>query len=243
MKYDNKKDHVMKLYVLIALSVFALGCTKDKTGHKQADKDTVQQPASGADVIPFSATLTTNPVDPGFKPNAKQLWNMEDSVCQIRNVSYETDCELQQKKLAPNAGANAGGSGNVTYDAKTRTLTYTYNYKNLSGPPLMMHFHLDQKMGALNPIVQTVCGLPHGTEGSKIGHSAGQPTSGDACPEGTDGQVTGTYKLDGNSMVRMNNMPLSADAEANALMNGQLYLNIHTCLHPLGELNGPLTKL
>lgn len=234
----------MKLHVLIALVVCALGCSKDEAASRSGDTDKVEQPKGGNGLIPFSANLTTKPVDLSFKPNASDSWNMENSVCAIRNQAYATQCGTSPPPTLPkNAGETAHGSGTVTYDPATQTLNYTYKYEELSGSPLMMHFHLDQDVGALNPIVQTVCGLPHGEKGKGIGHSAGAPTSGDACPTGTSGTVKGTYKLDGNITVSVNNRPLSAEDEIKALMAGKLYLNIHTCLHPLGEVNGPLTKL
>lgn len=238
----------MKLHVLIALAVFAQGCSKDEPARKKRDKPKVEQPKGGDGLIKFSAKLTTNPVDPDFKPSEKDSWNIQQAACGVRNKFYEEKCKTDLSYFKAGAGKKAEGSVIATYDSKTRTLDFTVDYHGLSGPPLMMHFHLNKNKGGLNPIVQTVCGLPHGSKGGAIGHSAGKPTSGDVCPKGTKdpkgvfGHVKGAYTLGGNDDLKPQGGKISVDREIHDLKSGNLYLNIHTCLHPLGELSGFLKK-
>lgn len=130
--------------------------------------------------------------------------------------------------------SKAMGFGTFWYNPKTNTLLYTFTYTQLSGSPIMMHFHLGRK-GVGGPIVQTICGSPPPSS-KALGYSS-KPVSANTCPRGRSGVIWGSYKLAGNNKLTP---PLSMDGEKKALMGGKLYINIHTCLNQAGELRGQI---
>jgi len=129
---------------------------------------------------------------------------------------------------------HAMGFGTFWYSPKTKTLLYTFTYNELSGSPIMMHFHLGRK-GVQGPIVRTICGSPPPSS-KALGYS-GKPISAKMCPRGRSGVIWGSYKLAGNNKLTP---PLTVPAEEKALMKGRLYVNIHTCLNEAGELRGQI---
>lgn len=129
---------------------------------------------------------------------------------------------------------NAKGIATLWYDPKQRVLMFAFSYSGLSGSPIMMHFHLGAP-GKGRPIVQTICGNPP-PNNPKLGYSTSGLVSR-TCPLGTSGFLTGRYKLKGNMSFKPT---LDMTQEVNALMKGNLYINIHTCLNELGELRGQL---
>lgn len=216
--------------ILLVAPLLVFGC---EGGNEESAPAETTAPASAPmtepTTISFSGDLSWEQVESGL--NTEPLTDPTGAAKVILDA-YKDVCDANP----PGSYENAGGTGTVTYDETTRTLKYAYDYSGLSGPPLMMHFHhADAAQG--DPIVQTVCGLPHGTEGTEIGHSAA-PTSGDTCPSETSGRVEGTYVLAGNE-----SLGLTVEDEVQALLDGKLYLNIHTCLNPAGEVRGNLDRL
>jgi hypothetical protein len=136
---------------------------------------------------------------------------------------------------APVDFSQATGTGTFSFDPKTHTLTYTISYSGLSGAPLMAHFHY-AAASQEGPIVQTICGMPP-KNSAALGFSAKQ-LDGESCPTGTSGTITGSYKLQGNPELKM-----TEAQEVEALMNGDLYINFHTCLNEQGEIRGQLVKM
>ena len=129
---------------------------------------------------------------------------------------------------------HADGFAVMWFNPKTDVLKYAIAYANLSGGPIMAHFHV-AKSGQSGPIVQTICGRPPANSKS-LGYSS-PALSGHVCPSANNGFITGTYKIAGNSKIK-----LSKAAEIKALWNGQLYLNFHTCLNELGEVRGQVYR-
>ncbi|MDF1760446.1 MAG: CHRD domain-containing protein [Coxiellaceae bacterium] len=153
-----------------------------------------------------------------FKPSASN----------VPHPFYKAKCA----KSTPKKYASANGQAVVWYNPKTNVMKYAITYQGLSGSPIMAHFHIGQA-GKGGPIVQTICGMP--PKGSKaLGFSA-PAINGHVCPQGASGFFTGTYKLHGNAEDK-----LTAAQEKQALLNGKLYINIHTCLNELGELRGQI---
>lgn len=128
---------------------------------------------------------------------------------------------------------DACGYGTFLFDPERDELQYAIAYSSLSGAPIMMHFHLGgPRVGG--PIIQTIFGEPY-TNVKGLGSSTVPPLSGKHGPDSRAGFVTGVYKLKGNSHL---NPPLSAQEEREKLLNGEIYVNIHTYLNEAGEIRG-----
>ncbi|MBU6446254.1 MAG: CHRD domain-containing protein, partial [Verrucomicrobia bacterium] len=115
----------------------------------------------------------------------------------------------------------------------TNELQYAVAYSEMSGRATMMHFHLGEA-GVNGPVIQTVFGEPYTTQ-EPLGTSAAPPLYGKQAPKGRSAFFTGTYKLQGNKAL---NPPLTVEQEKADLLNGKIYLNIHTYLNEAGEIRG-----
>ena len=179
-------------------------------------------PASAvfAQPILFNATLSPEQVTHTLNPASDQ---------HAAHPFYKHECALQKGSADY---SKATGHGVFSFNPKTNVLTFTITYSGLSGPAIMSHFHL----GAANksgPIVQTICGRPP-ANAKALGYSA-PAVFKKVCPAVTSGSYTGNYKLQGNPH---DNLTLAQEKQA--LMNGELYVNIHTCLNETGELRGQI---
>ena len=130
---------------------------------------------------------------------------------------------------------DACGYGAFLFDPELNELHYAVAYSSLSGAPIMMHFHLGgPQVGG--PIIQTIFGEPY-TDVKGLGSSQEPPLSGKKGLNSRAGFVTGVYKLKGNSLLTP---PLSIEGEKEQLMNGDIYVNIHTYLNEAGEIRGQI---
>jgi len=130
---------------------------------------------------------------------------------------------------------NARGNMTLWFNENNQTLYYAFSYAGLSGPPIMMHFHVG-KPGVGGPIVQTICGHPP-PGNNALGFSK-KAISGKSCPKMRSGFVWGGYKLSGNKHINMTKQDV-----IKALKQGDLYINIHTCLNELGEVRGQILPM
>ena len=144
---------------------------------------------------------------------------------------YKKQCA---KKKTLNPYSHANGSAIVWFNPKTNVMKFAITYSGLSGSPIMAHFHLG-KAGVSGPIIQTICGRPP-KNNKALGYSS-KATSGHACPKGESGFLSGTYVLKGNPHIH-----LTAEQEKQALLNSEIYINIHTCLNELGELRAQIVS-
>ena len=94
------------------------------------------------------------------------------------------------------------GSAQVAFDTDSKTLTWTVNYRGLTGPATMAHFHGPAPAGKAAPVVVNFTPFDSPIKGSTVL---------------TQGQV-------------------------DQLMNGLWYVNVHTALHPPGEIRGQVVK-
>lgn len=131
-----------------------------------------------------------------------------------------TDTEVQGvKEKTPES---ASGLVIALLDRENNILEFSIAYKGLSDRPTMAHFHRGDA-GEEGPPVRTVFGKPE---------IESAPTS---APEGNSGFVSGTWE---NS----DDQPLT-DELVDALLSGEIYLNIHTELNPAGEIRAQLEEL
>lgn len=137
-------------------------------------------------------------------------------------------------KSKPKPYKDASGFGTFWFNPKTRVLKYAFSYQGISGIPIMMHFHVG-KEDVGGPIIQTICGNP--PPGSKALGYSNRQLNGRVCPNKTSGFISGSYVLRGNRWLK-----ISAKQEAQDLMDGKLYVNIHTCLNEAGEVRGQIER-
>jgi len=125
---------------------------------------------------------------------------------------------VAQEVPPPNAATppTARGAAVLLFDPATNTLNFSLAYAGLSGAAVAAHFHRGAA-GVAGPVVQTICGPPNQN-----------PLLG-GCPATPSGFLTGTW-----------NVP--ADL-TQALLTGELYINVHTQLNPPGELRGQVVAV
>lgn len=147
---------------------------------------------------------------------------------------YKRFCKTQRVQAYP----FAQGRAVLRYIPKTRRVTFSLAYEGLSGTAIMAHIHIGA-VGVGGPIVQTICGNP--PPGNKtLGYSALPAVASKRCPRGNSGFLTGSFKLTANQKVS------AADTFKklqHALLSGNLYFNIHTCLNEAGEIRGQIVRL
>ncbi|MBS3787749.1 CHRD domain-containing protein [Candidatus Bipolaricaulota bacterium] len=130
--------------------------------------------------------------------------------------------EVQVKGVKEGTPGSASGLAVAMLDREENVLKYTITYKGLSDQPTMAHFHRGTK-GEEGPPVRTIFGKP-GIEGA--------PTT---APDGTGGFVSGEWRREGEQ-------PLTGEM-IEALLNGEIYVNVHTELNPAGEIRAQLMKV
>lgn len=129
-------------------------------------------------------------------------------------VVFTATITASQEVPAPADETPAGGigSGTLLYNPSEGTLQFAFAYRGLSDAAAAAHFH-NGAPGSAGPVVQTICGGP---EPSIVGE----------CP-GASGFLQGTWEV--------------PQEQVEALMQGDLYVNIHTPLNGPGELRGQIT--
>lgn len=113
----------------------------------------------------------------------------------------------------PETPSGAIGSAAIVLNADRTELSFFLGYSGLSGAPTAMHFHRSRP-GEAGPIVRTIC-----------------PVLGVACPTGTGATLSGIWKRDDAREALTSEL-------VDALLKGELYINIHTGLNPPGEIRG-----
>lgn len=179
--------------------------------------------AAFAQPILFNATLTPSQITHQLNPA---------SDIHAGHPFYKRECDAQKEYANY---SNATGQGVFWFNPDTNVLKFAITYTGLSGPAIMSHFHLGAD-GKSGPIVQTICGRPP-ADATALGYSA-PAVFKKVCPKVTSGIYTGSYKLKGNPH---DNLTLAQEKQA--LLDGQLYVNIHTCLNETGELRGQIYPL
>jgi hypothetical protein len=116
----------------------------------------------------------------------------------------------------------ASGLAIAMLDRQENVLKYSLIYRGLSGEPTMAHFHRGGK-GEDGPPVRTIFGKPE-IEAAPV-----------TPPEGNNGFVTGNWEADGSQ-------PLTDDL-VEAILSGNIYINVHTELNPAGEIRAQLEKV
>lgn len=130
--------------------------------------------------------------------------------------------ETQVKEVKEETPSSASGLAVAMLDKEENVLKYSITYKSLSGKPTMAHFHRGVK-GEEGPPVRTIFGKPE---------IEGVPAT---APNGTGGFVSGEWSREGEQ-------PLTEEM-IERLLNGEIYVNVHTELNPAGEIRAQLMKV
>jgi hypothetical protein len=202
--------YFFRVFSLIALCLSFSGCSK------------TEKPASNNSKTFYAHLSVRNERHKLFQPGDKDV---------PHPVPFYAD--MADEPVYPYK--DACGYGTFLFDPERDELHYAIAYSSLSGDAIMMHFHL----GGANtdgPIVQTIFGEPCG-DVKGLGNSPEPPLSGKVGPKSRAGFVSGVYKLKGNADLKP---PLSLEEERAMLMNGEIYVNIHTYLNEAGEIRGQL---
>ncbi|MBS3814287.1 CHRD domain-containing protein [Candidatus Bipolaricaulota bacterium] len=149
---------------------------------------------------------------------------------EVKGVPVEGKVLLQAKlvtstevpAVADTTPGAASGIIIAILDREMNVLRYSLTYKGLSDTPTMAHFHRGPS-GETGPPVRTIFGKPQ-IEGSP-----------EDAPNGTSAFISGSWTGEGEQ-------PLTDELEE-AILSGNIYVNIHTELNKGGEIRGQLQQL
>ncbi len=184
---------------------------------------------SSSETIPMKAQLSPS--------QARAALNYEPTKGPLESFFPQCAVDKQQASTLQ----NANGFGEFTFDTESKELKFKIEYRGLSGPAIMAHFH-NGAPGVSGPILQTLCGMPPPT--SPIGYSDGALIYKE-CLDRTSGVMQGTYKLKdykcpaGDSSCTS----LSVEQQTQLIACGNLYINLHTCLNQPGEISGQIIPI
>ncbi|MCL9783622.1 CHRD domain-containing protein [Vibrio sp. S4M6] len=114
---------------------------------------------------------------------------------------------------SPKTPATARGVGAFLFNPKTRQLSFTIDYAGLSSTPFMAHFH-EGYATTDGPIAQTIFGMPDKPAKPIVTEKQ----------EHNYGVLTGVWTVPKN--------------EVKELLEGDIYINLHTKLNKAGEIRG-----
>ncbi len=133
---------------------------------------------------------------------------------EAKPVVFKADLTLAQEvpAPAPTTPGTAIGTGVFLLSADRTKLEYAIAFTGLSGPPTAAHFHAAAFVGTATGVVKLICG------------GGGPP-----CPASSAGFITGTWSSSDSQQ------PLNS-SRVDDLLQGRVYVNIHTALNPPGEI-------
>jgi hypothetical protein len=141
----------------------------------------------------------------------------------IADEANQFKTKLTGFKETPSVLSGGSGTFTSTLDATGTSLSYTLTYSGLSSTAGASHIHFAQP-GVPGGIVAFLCG------------GGGKP----ACPAG-DGTVTGT--ISAADVLGLPSQGVTAGSFSDflsVLRSGDAYVNVHTTVHPAGEIRGQI---
>jgi hypothetical protein len=136
------------------------------------------------------------------------------------SIVFTSILDGDNERPSPVAGDGAGSAtAMLSGDSGSYVLLYTLNYAGLSSDAVAGHIHYSILPPGQDPAEQTGP-VVHGLDA-------------DFTALGTSGTVSGQWRFDDAAL------PLT-DALADSLLDGELYFNLHTAIHPDGEIRGQL---
>lgn len=121
----------------------------------------------------------------------------------------------QEVPAPPKPNGKAVGTAALVLSSDGKKLGFALTYADLSGPATAIHFH-NGEVGKAGPVVQTICGPQNQN-----------PLLG-ACPGETAGTLAGVWEI--------------PQEQRDALLKGNLYVNVHTPDNPGGEIRGQIKE-
>ncbi|MBI4277356.1 MAG: CHRD domain-containing protein [Armatimonadetes bacterium] len=121
--------------------------------------------------------------------------------------------------VQPQTPVNATGAAAILFDPSTNRVTVSVAFTGLSSRPRGGHFHR-AAAGVAAPAALTICGPPAPSPGP--------------CPNATSGFINTTITVPAGVQRNI----ITPEAFVQALMDGGLYLNLHTDLNLGGEIRG-----
>jgi len=140
------------------------------------------------------------------------------SISHAETVQFKADLK-GATQVQPNQTVGTG-TVTATYDSTTKQLLWKGSYSRLSGPPTAAHIHGPAPFGANARLVVWIS--DNVSQCSQGACKSNHDTMAHSLPNPFEGTATLT------------------DAQANDLMSGLYYVNIHTDSYPSGELRGQL---
>lgn len=138
----------------------------------------------------------------------------------LLQAQLTADMEVQGvKEGTPDA---ASGLAIALLDRKNNELKFSLVYKGLSGRPSMAHFHRGKK-GEEGPPVRTIFGKSENEDVPPV------------APEGNSALIKGVWNSKEDQQL--------TDERIDALLSGEIYINIHTELNPAGEIRAQLVRV
>lgn len=163
----------------------------------------------------------------GTEPQLAEAFELKNTCpCASASGTLTRGAEVPSPKPLP---ANSrGGSGTISLklDQAKLEATYRVTFFNLTGPARAMHFHKG-KTGEAGPVIRTICAGDCPTGGAL---NAQQPNVSVSAVT-----VEGTWKGSDKE-------PLTKEL-FDALLNGDLYVNIHTEQNPGGEVRAQVNPI
>jgi hypothetical protein len=142
--------------------------------------------------------------------------------------------QLSGEAEAPPVATPGAGWTAVTYDSIAQTLRVQVEFSDLLAPVTAAHIHAPTAVPGAGTIgvatqVPSFLGFPHGVSAGSYDMTFNLKSSASFNPAFVTNQGGGD--------------PAGAEAALiAALLEGRAYLNIHTTLHPAGEIRGFLTR-
>ncbi len=199
-----------------------------KNGEAVLEKDYEEQESNSGGIYEFQLAAQNGDAI-NVKAKCNRFGNLSASI-EVQGVPV-AEKTLLRASLLPNSAVpavaeptpdRASGLAIAILDRANNVLKYSITFKGLSGRPTMAHFHRGDK-GESGPPVRTIFGKPE---------IDGAPTGP---PEGNSGFITGSWENEGGQAL--------TDELEEAILSGDIYVNIHTELNQGGEVRGQLEVL
>jgi len=199
-----------------------------KNGNLEIQEDYSKQGASNGGTYEYQLSAK-NGDSIRVKAVCNRFGNMTETI-QVEGVPVQEPVlfqarlttETQVQGVKEGTPGSASGLAIAILDREENVLRYSLTYKGLSGEPTMAHFHRGST-GEEGPPVRTIFGKPEIDEA---------PTT---APDGTSGLLSGTWSGEGEQAL--------TGEMIEALLTGEIYVNIHTELNPAGEIRAQLMEV
>jgi hypothetical protein len=182
----------------------------------------------------FALLFLSSFVTSGALAQGDDSFELDDLDCNDDDDIDDDDNEIVAELVGycevPSVSSTAQGRFQGTIDDSATSITWTLTYRDLSSPTEQAHIHFGQEHtnGGISVFLCT-----------NLGNG---PTGVQACPQGS-GTITGT--LTAAEVVGPTDQGIAATELAelvSAIRAGSTYVNVHTQMHPSGEIRGQIVE-